>query len=478
MYLIPAEVSKLTGFADKNISLLYAWLLDCYGLGLHRYVSLIMALLVILFLGFFIPEYIIKSGSGPEKMNQRTNILRGMRFFKWLIAGFLIMASAIHLLLIFFGVTIITTGPVLMAAIFIVFLILIRFILKNRPGIRNNLTLFFSVFFFCVLTAEIILRLSGITSTYLEKRNGGFYQSPYTKQETGWYHLWKPNAVHYLKTGEYNYIRQTNSLGLSDKEIPLRKTNGEFRIIGLGDSFTECDGADQDSSWLKDLERSFRKHFPERNISLYNAGVCGSDPFFEYVLLRDKLIRYKPDLVILALNNEAADIMVRGGMERFLSDGTCKYKSPPDWEPVYAYSHIFRLILHRLLHYNSFLMKPDEAKKEEEKAIRLFINSIVLFNQLAHKNSFSLLVVLHPNIDEVKKHQFDYLNRIVNSCKSMNIDCLDMLDYYNHKEHIGKNNAPLYFWKNDGHHNARGYAAFARGVEWKLREMGIPTEQK
>lgn len=471
-FFLPDTVSRMTSFADKNSSLIYNILISFYFLGLHRYISQIMILLVVLLSGLLLMEFFIKRRSKNESSEFRIINYPVLGFLKWLVVTAIILSFAAHLLLIFFGIIFSTTGPVLMTIMFAVMIVISRFIFKRQPSLRKNLTLYFGVLYFCLMTVEIFLRLSGITTTYLERRDG-FYQSPYKPQETGWYHVWSPNSKHYLETGEYRFIRQTNSLGLSDKEFETGKTPGEYRIIGLGDSFTEGDGAERDSSWMKFLERRFRQQFPDRNVTFYNAGVCGSDPFFEYVLLRDKLIRFKPDLVVAAFNNEVPEIMVRGGMERFLPDGTCRYKKPPSWETWYAYSHIFRLIIHKLFNYDYSLMRPDVVKKEKEKAIRLFENSITLFDKLAIKNNFNLLVVIHPNKSEVNNRTFDYLGRIIKACKIQNVECLDMLDYYNNLEHIGKNCSQFYFWENDGHHNATGYAAFARGVEWKLKQMGI-----
>jgi len=471
-FFLPSYISCKTSFTDKNSSLIYNILISFYLLGLHRYISQLMILIVVLLSGLLLIEYFIKRKSKAENSEIRINKYPVLNFLKWSIYTVLILSFAAHLLLIFFGVTISTTGPVLMTIMFAVVIVIIRFAFIRKSSLRKNLTLFFTVLYLCIIAVEIILRMSGITSTYLEKRDG-FYQSPYKTQEMGWYHVWNPNSKHYLNTREYSYIRQTNSIGLSDKEFEICKPTGEYRIIGLGDSFTEGDGAERDSSWMKFLERRLKKEFPEQNFSFYNAGVCGSDPFFEYVLLRDKLIRYKPDLVIAAFNNEVPEIIVRGGMERFLPDGTCRFRKPPSWEIWYAYSHIFRLIVHKLFNYDYSLMRPAVAKKEEEKAIRLFIDGITLFDDLAKKDSFSLLVIIHPNKSEVKNHSFDYLDRIIKACKNQNVDCLNMLDYYNNREHISKKNSQFYFWENGGHHNAKGYEAFARGVEWKLKQMGI-----
>lgn len=469
-YIFPAEVSKLTTFPEKNLALTYILLSSVYWLGLYPYLSTALVPLTLVLLALYAYEFIKrKRKKKNEGVILRPTVLE--RISRRALLFLFITVSVAHLLLLLFGVVISTTGPVLMSDLFVFIIVAVAILFRKSPEVRKNLILLISVLAGCIISAEIFLRISGTTVTYLEKRNGGFYQSFYKEQEKGWYHVWQPNAVHYLQTSEYCFKRQANSLGLSDREIPVQKSPEEFRVIGIGDSFTEGDGADEDSTWLKFLERSIHQKFRDGNVTLFNTGVCGSDPFFEYVLLRDKLLTYHPDLVIAAFNDEAADIITKGGMERFMQDGTVKYKSPPAWEPLYACSHIFRLIIHKLLHYNYLLLNPLQYESEREAAIRTFIASLSLFKDLADKNNFRLLIILHPSRSEIDENKFVYLDRIKAECERKKIDCLDMLQYYHQVEKIDHNNSSQYFWKNDGHHNAAGYEVFARGVLWKLEKM-------
>jgi len=349
---------------------------------------------------------------------------------------------------------------------------LIMLFTEKRIIFQKNMITLISSLFITVFAVETILRISGITATYPEKRSH-YYSSPYLPQDRGWLHIRPANDVIRLKTPEYEFERRTNSLGLSDIEHPVAKDSNEFRIIGIGDSFTEGDGADKDSTWIKFLERSLRKQNPERKLRFMNAGVCGSDPFFEYILLRDKLLKYKPDLVILAINDEIIDIIVRGGMERFKADGTLMFLKAPGWEWIFSVSHIFRLIVRNALHYDHLLISPWEYSKRFETAFKQLNESMLLFKTLSEKEGFKLLVVVHPMKMEIHKKKYQYLDKTLEFAKKNGMETMDMLSYFIHQENISAENAGNYFWKYDGHHNARGYAAFARGVEWKLKQRGI-----
>lgn len=310
--------------------------------------------------------------------------------------------------------------------------------------------------------------------TYLEKRNHSAYQSPYLKDNIGKYWIRSTNSLIYLQCPEFKFVRKTNSLGISENEIPAEKSSNEYRIIGLGDSFTEGDGADFDSTWVRFLERSIVSKYPGREIKCFNAGVCGSDPIFEYYLLKDKLVQLRPDLIILAINNsDIQDIVLRGGFERILPDGSVHFKKAPFFESLYIHSHLFRLIIHNLFRYNKSLISPGDFKTEIRKAQLNIINAIKLTIDLGKKNNFKVLIVLHPNRQEIYYNQWTDLKCIVQYLYLNHVYFLDMLDYYYKMERINQLNFQRYFWKQDGHHNSLGYAAFARGVEWKLEINSI-----
>jgi lysophospholipase L1-like esterase len=59
-----------------------------------------------------------------------------------------------------------------------------------------------------------------------------------------------------------------------------------------------------------------------------NAGICGSDPCYDFMQLKDHLLAYQPDMIIqmISTNDASTDLQLRGGLERFQADGTVKYR--------------------------------------------------------------------------------------------------------------------------------------------------------
>jgi|AntAceMinimDraft_17_1070374.scaffolds.fasta_scaffold29347_2 lysophospholipase L1-like esterase len=394
------------------------------------------------------------------------------RVFFFLIIIYIILVSAQTCGLIIFGlssVNIITSVLFLVTiGIFIFYLskFLMRLFSYNKNK-RQNIRLSIFSTFSALIIIEVFLRISGINETYIEEISFSYHSQYDPCYEQGWFHLWTVN--HNLKTPEYNYKRTINSEMLSDKEHPKSRYKGEYRIIGLGDSFTEGYGAHNDSTWLKFLERKINIRY----ITYINAGACGSDPFFEYILLKKRLLKYNPDLVIVAINaSDIDDIVCRGGMERFISDGTVKFKNGPKWEWLYATSYISRLFIHNLFKYNYLLMKDKQKNLEEKNSLKLIYNVILKFNTLSENENFKLLIIFNPNDYEITKKYFVFKKMIEKLNNETNINVLDLFDYFVNQAGINNQNVSDYYWK-EGHHNAKGYELFADGVEKKIIEMGI-----
>jgi hypothetical protein len=91
-----------------------------------------------------------------------------------------------------------------------------------------------------------------------------------------------------------------NSLGMRDSEIPS-KTDSEFRVLALGDSFTEGFQVSDKHNFTRVLETTWTG---PKKLRVINAGRSGASPAF-YIKLGDfYLERIKPDCTIVQLNDE------------------------------------------------------------------------------------------------------------------------------------------------------------------------------
>lgn len=89
-----------------------------------------------------------------------------------------------------------------------------------------------------------------------------------------------------------------NSRGLHERELPLAKAPGEFRILCLGDSWTAGGGVAMEGTWPRRLEAILRERLPGRSITVINAGTGGMGYLQAYLTLTEVALAYEPDLVV------------------------------------------------------------------------------------------------------------------------------------------------------------------------------------
>lgn len=345
------------------------------------------------------------------------------------------------------------TPIIIFASLWLFAKVWINRLVKDSGKKINYITIISSIFIvFCVL--ELLLRLSGIVAVYSEKRDG-FYRSMYDDRFADYYVSGSTYPKKLESGNEYSYNRIPNNEGYSDKNWKIAKPDSCYRIIALGDSYTEGDGAHCDSTWVKFLERKL----DNSRLEFMNAGLCGSDPIYAYHNLENNFLKYQPDLVILCINNsDINDIAISGGFERFTPEGI-KFKKAPWWEPIYAASHISRLFFR--MFYDHKLISYSENECEIKESIEILKSTLLKFKNLSDSNSIKFVCVIHPVKYELENGT-NTLEELISFCENNGVVCIDLYDYY-----INRNidpNLNLYYWEKDGHHKAKGYELMADGI--------------
>jgi hypothetical protein len=138
-----------------------------------------------------------------------------------------------------------------------------------------------------------------------------------------------PGAHGWQKDEGLAYVR-INSQGWRDREHPLAKPAGTYRIAILGDSYAEALQVDMDHAfWALLPERLAACGFAGgRRIETLNFGVSGYGTGHELLTLRERVWQYAPDMVLLAFfpgndvrNNSKALEGERGRAYFSLKDG-------------------------------------------------------------------------------------------------------------------------------------------------------------
>jgi len=105
-----------------------------------------------------------------------------------------------------------------------------------------------------------------------------------------------------------------NGAGFRDKEFSMAKRRGWTRIALIGDSFTFGTGVSQTERASDYLERILLED--GLNCEVYNFGIPDTETLVHVAVLRDTILAYEPDYVLLMLyiGNDVVDNMkVAGG---------------------------------------------------------------------------------------------------------------------------------------------------------------------
>jgi len=157
----------------------------------------------------------------------------------------------------------------------------------------------------------------------------------------GWSHT--PGKEGYWIVGQDRIHIKINSRGLRDKEYPYRKKEGTFRILVLGDSFTEGFQVPLEGTFCKILES--RLNETRTQFEVINAGFAGVGTDYELLFFRREGYKYHPDLAIIAFfgndiydNYRSKDVLANRtvplayeekglvvDLKQFLAEKSCAY---------------------------------------------------------------------------------------------------------------------------------------------------------
>ncbi|HYE14322.1 MAG TPA: SGNH/GDSL hydrolase family protein [Pyrinomonadaceae bacterium] len=168
----------------------------------------------------------------------------------------------------------------------------------RRPSLRVKLAVVACSVVAGLLIFEVFLRAVGYT-----------YPIFYEPDEARGYRLQPGREGWHEKEGR-SYVR-INSDGLRDGEHSKQKPPGTLRVAVLGDSYAEAMQVEQEEAFWSVLERRLTgcPALAGRAVEAINFGVSGYGTAQELITLREKVLAYSPDVVLLAVttNNDQID---------------------------------------------------------------------------------------------------------------------------------------------------------------------------
>lgn len=167
----------------------------------------------------------------------------------------------------------------------------------NKRQFLLILAIIVIIIFGVLLTGEVSIRLYLMLSG-----KGGYICLP--DDYLGVIHA--PNSKFTYKekfSNEFSIKRNTNSLGLIGGQISIKKPENVFRILILGDSFSEGLHVEEGRNFCEQLQYFLNKNssLTDKHFEIINAGISGYSPISEYLFFKRELARLKPDIVILQI---------------------------------------------------------------------------------------------------------------------------------------------------------------------------------
>ena len=264
---------------------------------------------------------------------------------------------------------------------------------SQRKRFAKNVIYSISIILLFILILEITLRITHLFGAKIA----------WTSPDPILGYTFNPGQEYWSKNENNHPVSgKINRFGWRDKEWALEKPKNTYRIAVLGDSFVEAIQVESEFTFLKITEEGFKKKF-NHNIELMNFGRSGYTQTEEFIILKNQVIQFTPDMVILFFfpGNDISDI----------SKTTTSYLI----RPFYSISENGELILD-----NSFTNTNEYKLK---KYINIFKqHSIILsfFSErynLYMKNKASRLEI-NSNIYRIKnddKYIHGYLSLLTNN---------------------------------------------------------------
>lgn len=172
----------------------------------------------------------------------------------------------------------------------------IIFILKKSSLLNKVQNLIFGISFLGILIGLSIV-INFIIGQIIQPSTLS-YESNTIKKIEGL--IFEPNTKAHYKTVEFDYNALINSIGLRNKDVSISKSEGTYRILCFGDSWTFGWGVDIENSYPMQLEE-YLKREGYTNIEVINCGRGGQYTSTYKKFMQKVVPILKPDLVLVGV---------------------------------------------------------------------------------------------------------------------------------------------------------------------------------
>jgi len=220
-------------------------------------------------------------------------------------------------------------------------------------------------------------------------------------------------TLHLVEHDERAEFFDLNSEGFRGPEFSKDKPDNTYRIITVGGSTTFGSGVTDENTWPRILEKKLQNLSISKNIEVVNTSSmyqhnpkqvvdfssCSSGGCFDSKLIKEKLIHYTPDLVIVysGIDDVSCTMPVQLTKDHLeskeLKIRACGVYSPDNYEKIYAerWSEICKLggkngfetafILQPIVHFDKILTDQEFHNYFLRPEHTAYLDSLELFAQ-------------------------------------------------------------------------------------------------
>jgi hypothetical protein len=281
---------------------------------------------------------------------------------------------------------------------------------------------------------------------------------------------------------DYVYVN-LNNLGYRDRDFTTPKKPGAYRILAVGDSFTEGSGCRREETFARILERDLNRRLQAANcpeqVEVYNLGHCGANTVEEVQTIFREVPVLQPDLIIMAYYLNDAET----------NPPDIKTFNPPPWvdamhkifmEEVRSYAYYWLFTNFTWFHgpvsswHDYFLA----INRSDYHGWQVASKEFSRLSKYLQETKTDFLAIIFP--DFLQKNyppEFRLIHQqVCRMIQEKNLEVVDLLGFY---EGLDKDLSAFAFSRYDQHPNLAAHEVLGRFLAAKVwdRESFRPVRQ-
>jgi hypothetical protein len=226
--------------------------------------------------------------------------------------------------------------------------------------------------------------------------------------------MYEEKGILQLKSNQHFPTININSQGFRGPETTIEKPENVLRIFMVGGSTTFGAGSTSDNTTIPSiLQIKLQESNPTKKIEIINAGIPFADSFREVYHIKNKIIEYSPDVIIIYDGwNDAFH-------KRIYDESIQKIENQEDNEikfkkfPFYRTPFVINKILGETSNEHSNIEKGSN-----EEVISNWKNNLLDLCKIGNQKGFKTFIVVQPLVGTGNKNLSPYELKYLNSSKS------------------------------------------------------------